>query len=171
MLVKITRLNDPIIVTKHWPHGDLPKAPIEALWNAVGSIGRNVAEQIIRDLYDKPQYVEIPIKNFSADKLCEFASHFDFSVEDVGDTVAKNGDLSTDAKLKLYTVTVNVRFTARKPIKNYTALVLSADANVAEKQVLDALDLEEDERTGNVFVEEVKGPFSNGQILTLNSHR
>lgn len=171
MLVKITRLNHEITVTKHWPNGDLPKEPINALWTAVGTIGHDVAEQVIRDIYDKPQYVEIPLKNFSADKLCEFAKHFDFSVEDVGDTKAKNGDLSTEAKLKLYTVTVNVRFTARKPVKQYTALVLSACRAVAETQVLNALDLGAEERTGAIVVEEMEGPFVNGQILTLNSHR
>ena len=165
MLVKLKSLNHPIIVTKHWPHGDLPTAPILALWSAVGNIGKNVAEQIIRDLYDKPQYVEIPIKNLAADKLVEFAKHFDFSVEDVEEKEpAKAGTL------KLYSVTVNLRFTARKPVKQYTALVLSSDGKVAEKWVMAALDLGPEERTGNIYVEEMKGPFSNGQILTLNSH-
>lgn len=171
MLVKITRLNHEIIVTKHWPHGDLPKEPIETLWHAVGTIGKDTAAQIIRDLYDKPQYVEVPLKNFSADKLCEFAKWFDFSVEDVGDTKAKNGDLSTEPKLRLWTVIVKVRFTAKKPINAYTALVLSATPVIAEEQVLNALNLGPEEQTGNVFVEEVRGPFSDGQILTLNSQR
>ena len=165
MLVKLISMNHPILVTKHWPHGDLPKEPVLALWSAIGNVGKNVAEQIIRDLYNQPQYVEIPIKNLSADKLVEFAKHFDFSIEDVAEKEpAKPGTL------KLYTVTVNLRFTARKPVKQYTALVLSSTAKVAEAEVMKALNFDPDEHTGNVYVDEVKGPFSNGQVLTLNSH-
>lgn len=165
MLVKLKSLNHPIVVTKRWPHGDLPKEPILALWSAIGNIGKNVAEQIIRDLYDKPQYVEIPIKNLAADKLVEFAKHFDFSVEDVAEKEpAKAGTL------KLYTVTVNLRFTARQPVKQYTALVLASSADVAEAEVMAALNFDSNDHLGNVYIDEVKGPFSNGQVLTLNSH-
>ena len=166
MLVKLTRLNNPVVVTKHWPLGDIPREPILVLWSAVGNIGKNIAEQIIRDLYNKPQYIEIPIKNLAADKLVDFAKHFDFSIEDVAEKEpAKAGTL------KLYTVTVNLRFTARKPVKQYTALVLSSTAEVAKAGVMTALKFDPDTHTGNVYVDEVKGPFSNGQILTLNSHK
>lgn len=166
MLVKITRLNDPIIVTKHWPHGDLPTESIVVLWSAIGTVGKNVAEQIIRDLYDKPQYVEIPRKNFASDKFVEFGKHFDFSIEDFDDDRAESTE-----PLKLYTVTVPIKFTGRRPINKYTSLVLASDEKIAEERVINNLALDSSDYDGPVQVLEIGKPFYNGQILTLNSQK
>lgn len=175
MLVKITRLNDPIIVTKHWPNGTLPRAPIMALWSAMGVVSKVVAEQIIRDLYNRPQFVEIARKNFVSDKFVEFGKYFDFSIEDFDDdsdgiTVYDDEPDSAESKLlKLYSVTVPVRFTGKKPIHKYTSLVLASNEGIAEKQVIRALGFRDVDFQPPVQVLEIEEPFSDGQVLTLNS--
>ena len=174
MLVKIIMLNDSIIVTKHWPGGKLPARAIEVLWSAMGCVGKNVAEQIIRDLYERPQFVEVPRKNFVSDKFVEFGKYFDFSIEDFDDDpdgitiYDPEGDHSAKL-LKLYTVTVPVKFTGKKPIHKYTALVLASAEEIAEKQVLHALGFGPGDYVDAVQVLEIEEPFHDGDVLTLNS--
>ena len=163
MLIKLERLNYPV-------HA---KASIDALWRALGTMGKRDVEEIIIDLKRSHVLVEISSRNFTTDRAAEFSKLFDFSIIETNPNSVKTfpARVAKPGTLKLYTVTVKVAFTARKPVSIHNSLVLASDDQVAQHQTLLALDLAPDEAIYDITVVEVKGPFRDGQVLTLNSKK
>lgn len=157
MLVRIERLNYPL----------KSKEASHVLWRAMGSVGHYVTDDLVFELRKQSIVVEISSRNFSLDRVAEFTKLFDFSIVD-GNDVPSEPEATESEKLKLYTVTVKVAFTAHKLVNIYTSLVLAIAASVAQDKVLTALDLDTNDAIYDINVVEIEGPFYDGQVLTLN---